>query len=240
MTYRLRLPLLAVVLFCLTSMAGCPNKEPAGQFTVVQGTVTNLRTGRPLPGVRLALASNDRSPRSFYTIEDTTLTDAQGKYALGFTNVKGLYYGINCEGPNDNDRPFKLDLPDSTDQYSSVYNLRTASLVLGRTNNVNFRPSPRRVFQVQVATLATRYQQLRFDWQHVFAADNQTRTVWLYQSVPFYKGVPQNFYNRPGTVPRAIFSRTLANGITQDTTVLTQASTPLTGDTVRVSLRFGR
>lgn len=61
MTYQLRLPLLAVVLFCLTSMAGCPNKEPAGQFTVVEGQVVNIRTGRPLPDVLVLLAADNRA-----------------------------------------------------------------------------------------------------------------------------------------------------------------------------------
>jgi hypothetical protein len=240
MRYPLRLPLLGVILFCLTSMAGCPNTEPAGQFTVVQGALVNLRTSQPLANVRMALVSNGQRPGGYYFIEDTVRTDAQGKYALSFSNKKGLYYGISCEGPTDDARPFRLDLPDSTDKYSSLYNLRTVNLVLGRTNTVNFRPSPRRVWRVQLATRATGYQRLRFDWRQSLPADNQAQLVWLYLAVPYSKGFPQDLYNKPSTAPQAIFSRTLASSITQDTTVQVQASMPLTGDTVRATLTFGR
>lgn len=247
MSHHKYLPLLGVVLFCLTSMAGCPNKEPAGQLTVVQGRVTNVRTGRPLPAVRVALVSNKLGTRSYYQLEDTVRTDAQGAYALSFSNKQGLYYAMSCEGvANSPDLlAYRFDFADSVyfepvfNSYITI-NQRTVDLTLGQKNTVNYRAAPRRVFAVQLATRQTGYQRLQLPSLDPLPADNQNRVVWLYQSVPVYAPTQQNFYDQPGKLPYATFSRTLANGLYQDTVVQVKASTPLTGDTVRATLAFGR
>lgn len=237
------LPLLGVALFCLTSMAGCPNNVPAGQTTTVQGRVVNLRTGQPMAGVRLALTTAGGFPVAMggYLQEaDSTRTNLRGEYSLSFVNQQGLYYGISCEAGDAYSRRIRLDLPDSLVKNGSPQSLRNIDLVIGQANTISFRPSPRRVFRVQMATRTTGYQRLRFDYVLTLPADNQTRTVYLYQPVPFYTSAPQDFYNRPSTLPLATFSRTLASGVVQDTTVRLSASTPLTGDTVRAALTFGR
>jgi len=228
-------------------MAGCPNNVPAGQFTVVQGTVTNLRSGRPLPGVRVAVVSADNSRRQYFDVVDSVHTDARGAYALSFTNKKGLYYAIDCGQTNAYSyhsywQP-RLDFPDSVvNTTGSFLLLGTKDLVLGQTNVVNFRPSPRRVWQVQVNTLTTGYQNLYFIQQYISTpsgpADNQQRLVTIYQSLPFTTAAPQNFYQTPGVPPTAHFTRIVA-GTTQDTVVQLVPTTPLTGDTVKATLKFG-
>jgi hypothetical protein len=240
MTYQLRLPLLAVVLFCLTSMAGCPNNVPAGQYTVVKGTVTNLRTGRPMPGVLMTIGTDNRGSGSYYDEGDSVRTDLQGNYTLIFTNAPELYYGICCEGANDNRRIYRLDLPDSIIPSSNPHSWRRMPIVIGSPNTINFRPSPCRVFAVKVATRVTGYQRLEFNRLQKLPADNQTRTVYLYVSVPFRTGFPQFFYQKPSVPPFVEFSRTLPNGVTQDTLIQVKTSTPLTGDTVQASLQFGK
>lgn len=247
MTCQRLLPLLAVALFCLTSMAGCPNKEPEGQLTVVQGKVTNIRTGRPLAAVRVALVSNNLGTRSYYQLEDSTRTDAQGAYALSFNNKQGLYYALSCEGPGQYPDllNYRLDFADSAYfqpvfNSSTVQSLRTIELALGRQNTVNYRASPRRVFAVQLATRQTGYQNLRLANQQTLPADNQNQLVYLYQPLLIFASTQRNFYDQPGTPLYATFSRTLASGVNQDTTVQVKTSSPLTGDTVRATLTFGR
>ena len=251
MRRQLYLPLFAVCLFCLALAGGCPNKEAAGQFTVVKGTVLNRRTGRPLPGVRVAIVSAPSSRLYYDEVVDSVLADARGQYALSFTNESGLFYAVNCGGLDDyaNLRPLYLDFPDSviygTNGSTGTYpSLATVALTLGRNNVANFRASPRRVWQVQVTTLTTRYQKLYFTAPLHYAsypgpADNQRRTVLLYQSIPFTTAAPQNFYQTPGTPPTAHFGRGV-NSTYQDTTVQLMPITPLTGDTVRATLKFGR
>lgn len=228
-------------------MAGCPNKVPAGQFTVAKGTVTNLRTGRPLPGVRVAVFSADNSRLQYFDVVDTVRTDARGAYALSFTNKKGLYYAVDCEQLNtDTFGPYRqprLDFPDSVVSTAGDYLLLgTKDLALGQTNVFNFRPSPRRVWQVQVNTLATGYQNLYFAQLYYSApsspADNQHRLVTIYQAIPFTTAAPQNFYQTIGVRPTAHFNRP-APGTTQDTVVQLLPTTALTGDTVRATLKFG-
>jgi hypothetical protein len=248
MWISLRLPLLAVVMFSLTSMAGCPNKEPEGQFTVAKGVVINRRTGRPLPGVRMAVVSAPSTLKQYQELVDTVLTDAQGQYELGFTNKKGLFYAIDCGQLEaysySTRRQTRLDFPDSLSATTggSYPSLAMRDLVLGRTNNFSFRPSPRRVWQVQVNTLTTGYQTFYFAQKYLVApggpADNQHRLVTIYQSVPFTTAAPQNFYQTPGVLPVAHFTRPTPT-ITQDTLVQLVPSTSLTGDTVRATLKFG-
>lgn len=249
MHYPLRLPLLGVILFCLTSMAGCPNNEPDGQFTVAQGYVINRRTNRPLSGIRMAIVSAPTTLRYYDSILDTVLTDSRGHYALSFTNAKGLFYGINCGvlDTYNNLRPTTLDFPDSLINGLRGYpSLATVDLTLGRTNNVKFSPSPRRVWLVQLTTLNTGYERLYFvpllgqSSIQALPANNQRRQVVLYQSVPFTSDAPQNFYQLPGVALNGRFFTELATGGTRDTLVQLKPTTPLTGDTVRATLSFGR
>lgn len=248
MQISLRFPLFAVVLFCLTSMAGCPNKEPGGQFTVAQGYVINRRTNRPLPGIRMAVVSAPTNLKYYDSVVDTVLTDSQGHYALSFTNSKGLFYGINCGvlDAYNNLRPSTLDFPDSLISGLSGYpSLATVGLALGRTNNVKFWPSPRRVWLVQLNTLTTGYERLYFvpllnqSSIRTLPANNQHRRVVVYQSVPFTSVAPQNFYQLPGVLLKGNFSTELATGGSRDTLVQLKLNTPPTGDTVRATLSFG-
>ncbi|WP_223650360.1 hypothetical protein [Hymenobacter psoromatis] len=248
MRVSFRLPLLAVVLFCLTSMKGCPNGEPKGQFTVAQGYVINRRTNQPLPGIRMAIVSAPTTLKYYDSVVDTVLTDSQGHYELSFTNSKGLFYGINCEvlDTYNNLRPSTLDFPDSLINGLSGYpSLATVDLALGRTNNVKFWPSPRRVWLVQLNTLTTGYEWLYFvplfnqSMIRPLPANNQHRQVVVYQSVPFTSAAPQNFYQPPGVLLEGRFSTELATGGARDTLVQLKLRTPPTGDTVRAALRFG-
>lgn len=241
------LPLLGVALFCLTSMAGCPNVEPGGQLTEVKGQVINVRTGKPLGGVRILLASKETYPALYLRGVDSTQTDPQGNYQLSFTNEYGLYYAVSCEGVPDYARlaAYRLDFADSayfepTFNSYTTKNLRTVDLPLGQKNTVRFRASPRRVFAVQLATRQTGYQRLILPGLGLLPADNQSRLVYLYQSLPLVAGKFPYFYGYAGTPPAVVFSRTLAGGATQDTLVRVKPSTPLTGDTVRASLQVGR
>jgi hypothetical protein len=244
MTYQLRLPLLAVVLFCLTSMAGCPNVEPAGQRTVAKGIVVNLRTGRPLPGAKMMLASSLNSAKVYTSIIDSIITDSRGQYTLSFTNEKGLYYAVSCEQPY-GDYSNQLDLPDSlvgTHLVLAGDQRRVQELKLGTTNVANYYVSPRRVVQMLVNTRFTGYQRLAFLPNTIYLpADYQSRTVYLYQPVRLVSRLnPQVFYQQPSTVPTARFLRNQGTAAYQDTTVQPITSTPLTGDTIRATLRFGR
>lgn len=244
MTYRLRLPLFAVVLFCLTSMAGCPNVEPAGQLTVVKGTVVNLRTGQPLSGAKMVLASSLSSSKVYTAISDSVVTDSRGQYTFSFTNEKGLYYAISCERPY-GDYSNRLDLPDSlvgTQVVLAGDQRRVQDLKLGTTNVANYQVSPRRVVQMQVNTRLTGYQRLVFVPNSIYLpADYQLRTIYLYQPVKAVSRLnPQAFYQQPSAVPTARFLRNQGTAAYQDTTVQSIASTPLTGDTIRAMLRFGR
>jgi hypothetical protein len=244
MTYQLRLPLLAVVLFCLTSMAGCPNVEPAGQRTVAKGTVTNLRTGQPLPGAKMLLVSSLNSAKVYTATIDSAVTDGRGQYTLSFTNEKGSYYAVSCEEPYA-DYENQLDLPDSlagTRLILAGDQRRVQDLKLGTTNVANYQVSPRRVVQMLVNTRFTNYQRLVFMPNKTYLpADYQLRTVYLYQPVKSVSRLnPQAFYQQPSAVPTAVFLRNQGTAAYQDTTVQPVASTPLTGDTIRATMRFGR
>ncbi|MGI4872432.1 MAG: hypothetical protein ACRYFX_14790 [Janthinobacterium lividum] len=244
-------PLFAVCLFCVAMIGGCPNNEVAGQFTIVKGTVLNRRTGKPLPGVRVAVVSAPNSLLYYDAVVDSVLADARGQYALSFTNKKGLFYAVNCGGLDTywNNRPLYLDFPDTIingTRGSSPRLRATIDLTLGRENTITFRPSPQRVWQVQVTTLTTRFQNLYFSVPSSYfhsslgLADNQRRTVFLYQAVPFVSTGPQYFYQTVSPSPVAHFTRTLATGTSQDTTVQLTPTAALTGDTVRATLKFGR
>lgn len=244
MRFPVRLPLLAVVLFCLTSMAGCPNNVPVGQFTVVKGTVINLRTGRPLPGAQMILTSTPNYRGPYMGLLDSVLTDAQGQYTFSFTNQKGLYYAVSCEQPYAQ-YTNKLDLPDSLAGNLLVLTgdqRRAQDLKLGTTNIATYLVSPRRVVQISVTTRTTGYQKLVFLPNNLYLpADNQSRTVYLYQPVqPLTRQNPQAFYKQPTAMPTARFLRNQGSSAYQDTTLQVKASTPLTGDTVRATLSFGR
>ncbi len=244
MRFPIRFPLLAVVLFCLTSMAGCPNNVPAGQFTVVKGTVVNLRTGRPLAGAQMVLASTPNYRGVYLGILDSVLTDVQGHYTFGFTNQKGLYYAVSCEQPYAQ-YANKLDLPDSLAGSQLVLagdQRRLQDLNLGAANVANYWVSPRRVVQLRVTTRVTGYQKLVFLPNNIYLpADNQLRTVYLYQPVlPLSRQNPQAFYQQPTAVPTAKFLRNQGSSAYQDTTVQAKVTSPLTGDTVRATLTFVR
>ena len=244
MNHQRYLPLLGVALFCLTSMAGCPNVEPAGQLTTVKGLVINLRTGQPLAEANMLLVSAPSSLKTYLDIVDSVQTDAKGQYTVSFTNKKGLYYAVSCERPYEQ-YTNRLDLPDSLAGSQLVFTgdqCRVVELKLGASNTASYRVSPRRVVQLQVATRFTGYQKLvLMPVRRELPADNQLRTVYLYLPVqPVSQQNPQAFYQQPSVAPTAVFLRNQGTATYQDTTVQVKPSTPLSGDTVRATLTFGR
>jgi hypothetical protein len=95
---------------------------------------------------------------------------------------------------------------------------------------------------MQLITRLTGYQELVFlPSGRYLPADNQLRTVYLYLPVqPVYLQYPQAFYQQPSVVPTAKFLRNRGMANYQDTTVQVKTSSPLTADTVRATLTFGR
>ncbi len=184
------------------------------------------------------------SLKVYTAIVDSVVTDSRGQYTVSFTNEKGLYYAISCERPYE-EYVNRLDLPDSlagTQLIQTGDQRRVQELKLGAANVATYKVSPRRVVQMQVDTRFTGYQRLVFLPNTVYLpADNQLRTVYLYQPVRLVDQLnPQAFYQQPSAVPTARFVRNQGTAAYQDTTVQPIASSPLNGDTIRATLRFGR
>jgi hypothetical protein len=226
--------LAAVCLFCLTCLVACENNAPADQLTVVQGTVTSADTGRPLPGVLMTIGAFQRGlfgkPYPVPT-GDSVRTDAQGKYTVGFRNIKGRYYAINLEiyknsrysGPP----RFTFDANQPVDPLLGV---STREVSVGKTNTVDFKPSELRTVAVRIRNRNTGYQRLDFDYR-VVHGNNLDTLAYLRGFYLPATGVKYRYYNVNAT-----------NQLTKDTLVALVIQNPasLAPDTLRATLTFIR
>ncbi|MEJ7664303.1 MAG: hypothetical protein WKG07_34670 [Hymenobacter sp.] len=229
--------LLAVCLFCLTCLVACQNNAPADQLTVVQGTVTSADTGRPLPGVLMAVESYQAGafgPTIYRLTGDSVRTDASGQYQLKFTNKKGLYYVVSFDPITTlSNRSSKFVFGAVTAQSSPVGpdghpNLR--SLVLGSTNKVDFKPNELRTVAVRIRNRNTGYQRLY--WQYgYFRGNNLDTLAYLINFYPSATAGKFSYYNVNAAGP-----------IGKDTSValVFQNPTALLPDTLRATLTFVR
>jgi hypothetical protein len=148
LSYLLRAGVLAATsLLCLTLLTACENKAPADQLTVVEGTVSSASSGRPLPGVLMAIQSYHSGafgPVSYQLTSDSVRTDANGRYRLQFTNTKGLYYVVSFDPVTAPAyRPSRYVFAGGIVQPSPVGpegHPDLGSLTLGRTNIIDFKP----------------------------------------------------------------------------------------------------
>lgn len=226
--------LLATSVFCLTCLVACENNAPADQLTVVNGTVTSAVTGRPLSGVLMTIGSFRRGLFSKpYPVPtgDSTRTNAQGKYELGFRNTKGLYYAITLER---HDKVNYSGLPRYTfDDKQPVDQLLGAGsweVTVGKTNTFDFRPSELRTVAVRIRNRNTGYQRLDFNYRTL--RGNQLDTL------AYLRG----FYLPAAGVKYRYYNVNAAGQLTKDTlvTLAVQNPTALAPDTLRATLTFVR
>lgn len=223
-----------VSLFCVTCLVACENNAPAGQLTVVQGTVTSADTGRPLRGVLMAI--EDFSPgfngvNIFTTTRDSVRTDALGTYRLSFRNQKGLSYAVTLDqltAPAYRlTRYVFVTNPNST---SGTNRSDSQKLTLGQANVVDFKPNEVRTVAVRIRNRNTGYQRLDFNSRYL---PGNTLDTLAYL----------RFYYLPPTDIRFHYYRVNAAGaITKDTTVALVVQNPgsLPPDTLRATLTFVR
>ncbi len=228
--------LAATSLLCLTLLTACENNAPADQLTVVEGTVTSADSGRPLPGVLLAIESFSKGfngALNFTPTGDSLRTDAQGKYQLSFRNRKGLYYAVSLE-------PF-LDGKRYQSRFTFATNVNAGNiprygpnvyeLALGRTNNVDFSPNELRTLAVRIRHRNTRYQ--RLEWQYGAYLPGFTLDTTAYL---------RNYYLDPAGLKARYLRYTPAGTYVKDTAVAMVILNPASyyPDTVRATLTFIR
>lgn len=229
---------------CLLGFAGlvaCENSAPADQLTVVQGAVTSAETGRPLPGVLLAIESYARSINGSTTdtrlTGDSVRTDARGSYHLGFRNSRGRYYAISFD-PQIPGQPHR-----SRYALYSVYPKYTApslgpdeqELTIGQTNTADFAPDVLNLVAVRIRNRSTRYRWLAFGNRYL----NGTRLDTLAYYYTYYPSQPATqlafkYFNYNLAVPYA--------QVLNDTTVALRVQNPAARypDTLRATLTFVR
>jgi hypothetical protein len=224
----------AVCLFCLTCLVACENNAPADQLTVVQGTVTSADTGRPLPGVLMAVGSFKRGlfgPHYPVPTGDSARTDAQGKYTLGFRNVKGLYYAITLETYNN----YNYSGPprymfDANQPLDPLLGQGSQEVTVGKTNTVDFKPTELRTVAVRIRNRNTGYQLLDFNYRtlHGNALD----------TLAYLRG----YYLPAGGVKFRYYNVNATNQVVKDTLVALVVQNPaaLPPDTLRATLTFVR
>lgn len=237
------LPLLRWLLLAagLPGLAACDNNVPAGQLTVVQGTVTNAETGQPLPGVLLAVQSYSHSFNGHSTDEqltgDSARTDAQGKYQLSFYNTKGRYYTIsfNPEVPG---KPYSPHYalrshPVNTTSPSSIPDAQ--DLTLGQTNTADFAPDVLNVVAIRIHNRNTHYRWLQLGYLYL----NGTHLDTLAHYYTYYPSQPApklafKYFNYNLASPYA--------QILNDTTVAVRVQNPAARypDTLRATLTLVR
>lgn len=224
----------AVSLFCLTCLVACENSAPADQLTVVQGTVTSADTGRPLPGVLMIVGAFQRGLFSKpYPVPtgDSARTDGQGKYSLGFRNVKGQYYAISLETyakANGSGPPrYAFDANQPADPLLGV---SSREVTVGITNTVDFKPTELRTVAVRIRNRNTGYQRLDFNYRTLHG-DNLDTLAYL-----------RGFYLPAAGVKFRYYNVAVANQLAKDTSValVLQNPTALPPDTLRATLTFVR
>ncbi len=225
--------LAALCCFCLTCLVACQNNAPADQLTVVQGTVTSADSGRPLPGVLMAVqpyAKGLTSGPLFRFAGDSVRTDAQGKYRLQFYNKKGLYYAIGLEpfidGVNYEPRYF---FAAGINGYAYL-GFDRQDLTLGRTNTVDFKPNELRTVAVRIRNRNTGYQRLEFD-NHTLHGNNLDTLAYLRNFYLPATGINFRYYN---------VNAVGTQGKDTAATLVLLNPTALPPDTLRATLTFVR
>ena len=234
MSFSRYLLLPAIGLFCLTCLVACRNYESADQLTVVQGTVTSYETGRPLPGVLLAMYGYENSFSGWVNANltsDSVRTDAQGHYQLSFRNRKGLFYAVVLA-------PHRFDLPSPPPRLAfaadqPVDNFEGSGgvpVVIGRTNAVDFRPNELRTVAVRIHNRNTGYQRLDL-------FNRRLRGTGL-DTLVYASGL----YLPPTGVKVHYYKLDAAKQVTKDTLVALVLQNPaaLPPDTLRATLTFVR
>lgn len=226
--------LLLTSVFCLTCLVACENNAPADQLTVVNGTVTNADTGRPLAGVLMTVGSFQRGlggrPYPVPT-GDSVRTNAQGKYELSFRNKKGLYYAITLE--RDNNVNYARAPRYAFDDKQPVDPILAAGsweVTVGKTNTVDFKPSELRTVAVRIRNRNTGYQQLYFDYRTLHGNNLDT--------LAYLRG----FYLPAAGAKFHYYKLDAAKQLLKDTAValVIQNPTALAPDTLRATLTFVR
>lgn len=174
------------------------NDVPANQLTVVQGTVTDAYTGRPIPGVLLEITASKPNSLDYQATSDSVRTDARGHYRLRFRNKQGLYYRVyfDCHRPDtssDDDRYTfaeedyqSLVEPGSQDQLSAT----ERNLTLGSLNTINFRPRERRTVAMHThGHSRTGYQFMNLPSGYQVAINNRDTTIYLTIDSPLAQGI---------------------------------------------------
>ena len=174
------------------------NDAPANQLTVVQGTVTDGDTGRPVPGARLAIMASRPHTNEYDETGDSTRTDAQGRYRLRFRNRPALYYRVyfDTEIPNEmsDDARYafaeadyqSLTNPGSQDNMSAT----ERNLTLGSVNTVDFRPSERHTIAMHTHNHnRTGYQFMQLPSGYQVHLDNRDTTIYLTLYSPPARGI---------------------------------------------------
>lgn len=233
--YVLRCGVLAATsLLCLTLLTACENNAAADQLTVVEGTVTNATSGRPLPGVLMAIESFSRGyfgPMSFTATGDSVRTDTQGKYTLHFYNKKGLYYTVSLA-------PYLASTSYQPSHYAFITNnagsgpidANQRELTLGKTNTFDFKPDELRTLAVRIRNRNTRYQRLAWNYGYLHGLTLDT-TAYL-----------RNTYLNPAGLNARYLRYSPAGAYVKDTTVAMVVLNPASvyPDTVRATLTFIR
>lgn len=226
--------LLLTSFFCLTCLVACENNAPPDQLTVVNGTVTNADTGRPLAGVLMTIGSFQRGlggrPYPMPT-GDSVRTSAQGKYELSFRNKKGLYYAISLERYN---KVNYLGVPryafDDKQPVDPILAAGNWEVTVGKANTVDFKPSELRTVAVRIRNRNTGYQQLYFDYRTI-RGNNLDTLAYL-----------RGFYLPAAGVKFRYSNVNAAGQLTKDTLValVVQNPTAPAPDTLRATLTFVR
>jgi hypothetical protein len=236
LSYLLRAGVLtATSLICLALLTACENNAPPDQLTVVEGTVTSASSGRPLPGVLLAIESFSRGfygPQSFTATGDSVRTDARGKYTLHFYNKKGLYYVVSFEPflPSPSYKPLRYAFITNDPGSGSRLDASQRELTLGRTNTFDFKPDELRTVAVRIRNRNTGYQLLEFNYGYLHG-NNLDTLAYL-----------RNYYLPPAGVKLNYRKVNAANQMVKDTAVALVVQNPAAQypDTVRATLTFVR
>lgn len=174
------------------------NDVPAHQLTVVQGTVTDAYTGRPVPGVLLRITTSVPHSLDYVATNDSVYTNAQGHYRLRFRNKEGRYYRVyfDCHRPDtssDDDRyGFAEADYQSLDELGSQDHLSATerNLTLGRLNTIDFRPRERRTIALHThGHRRTGYQFMELPSGYRVPIDHRDTTIYLTIDSPLTQAI---------------------------------------------------
>lgn len=208
----------------------CENKEAAGQTTTVEGGVTDVSTGRPLPGVLLLIEPYGFSfsgPQYDEPI-DSARTDAAGRYTLTFVNQATYYYAVSADPDYTNQQ---LQSPYITSAggngASTGQEPRRRQITLGTRSTVDFRFQRLTVLKLRIRNRNTGYQQLLVPWLTLRPLRGNELDTTVIQRIPRGPGSVAQF---PGTY-RQLNSQ---GAILRDTTITLSVTVP-DADTVQAT-----